>query len=46
MKLSLDNLQEKAEAVVSQELLSTINGGIQDDCHEFTELAKRPHLIH
>jgi hypothetical protein len=45
MKLSLDSLREKAETVVSQELLNSITGGRQNDCHEFDELARRPHLI-
>ena len=33
MKLSLDALKERAEAVASEELLGTITGGILDDCH-------------
>ena len=45
MKLSLDDLKQKAEAIASGELLVAINGGIQDDCHVFEELARRPNLI-
>ncbi len=33
MKLSLDALKEKAEEVVSSELLVSINGGTNGDCH-------------
>jgi hypothetical protein len=33
MKLSLDALKERAEAVASEVLLSEISGGTQDDCH-------------
>jgi hypothetical protein len=33
-KLSFEALAKKAEAVVSEELLTTISGGIQDICHD------------
>ena len=45
MKLSLDALKERAEVVASKELLISINGGNQDDCHVFEQLAKRPNII-
>jgi hypothetical protein len=35
MKLSLDALKERAEAVASEELLSSISGGMLDACHRF-----------
>ena len=34
MKLTLDALKERADAVASEELLSTISGGTENDCHE------------
>lgn len=34
MKLSLDALKERAEAVASEELLATISGGIEEACHD------------
>jgi hypothetical protein len=34
MKLSLDALKERAEAVASEELLGTISGGLEDACHD------------
>lgn len=34
MKLSLDALKERAEAVASEELLNTISGGMEDACHD------------
>jgi|GEM_PF-4575238 len=34
MKLSLEALKERAEAVASEELLGTISGGLLDDCHD------------
>jgi hypothetical protein len=37
MKLSLEALKERAEAVASEELLNTISGGIQDSCHVKTD---------
>ena len=33
-KLSLDALKERAEAVVSQELLNSISGGTENACHD------------
>ena len=33
-KLSLDALKERAEAVASEELLSTISGGTENACHD------------
>jgi hypothetical protein len=36
MKLSLEALKERAEAIASEELLETISGGIQDSCHTLT----------
>ena len=45
MKLSFDALKDRAEATASMDLLATISGGTENDCHEFTELAKRPFLI-
>jgi hypothetical protein len=32
-KLSLTALKERAETIVSEELLSAINGGLENDCH-------------
>lgn len=32
-KLSLDALKERAEAVASEELLSSITGGLAEECH-------------
>lgn len=32
-KLSFDALKERAEAIASEELLNSINGGTNDDCH-------------
>jgi len=32
-KLSLDALKERAGAVASEELLNTISGGTESDCH-------------
>jgi hypothetical protein len=34
MKLSLEALKERAEAVASQELLDSISGGIEEACHD------------
>jgi len=34
MKLSLDALKERAEAVASEELLGTISGGLEEACHD------------
>jgi len=33
-KLNLDALKERAEAIVSEELLVSISGGLQAECHE------------
>jgi hypothetical protein len=33
MKLSIDSLREKSETIASKELLNSINGGVQDECH-------------
>ena len=33
MKLSLEALKERAEAIASEELLGSINGGLLDSCH-------------
>lgn len=33
MKLSLDTLKERAEAVASKDLLATISGGTENACH-------------
>lgn len=32
-KLSLDALKERAEAIASEELLTTISGGTESSCH-------------
>jgi hypothetical protein len=32
-KLSLDALKERAEAVATEDLLSTISGGTENSCH-------------
>lgn len=32
-KLSLDALKERAEAVASEDLLTSISGGTESDCH-------------
>ncbi|HEU4791523.1 MAG TPA: hypothetical protein VFS71_17680 [Flavobacterium sp.] len=37
MKLSLNALKEKAESTVTGEILSTIKGGMQNDCHVTVE---------
>ena len=34
MKLTLDALKERADAVASEELLSTISGGLENACHD------------
>ncbi len=34
MKLSLDALKERAEAVASTDLLATISGGTENACHD------------
>ncbi|WP_413998067.1 hypothetical protein ACMDB5_09735 [Flavobacterium sp. W1B] len=34
MKLSLDALKERAEAIASEELLGTISGGLEEACHD------------
>ncbi len=34
MKLSLDALKERAEAVASDELLGSISGGTENSCHD------------
>ncbi|WP_256371222.1 hypothetical protein [Flavobacterium poyangense] len=34
MKLSLDALKNRAEAVASEELLETISGGVLESCHD------------
>lgn len=34
MKLSLDTLKERAEAIASEELLGTISGGLEAACHD------------
>lgn len=34
MKLSLEDLKERAEAVASTELLATISGGNENACHD------------
>ncbi|MEO8534357.1 MAG: hypothetical protein ABI441_11420 [Flavobacterium sp.] len=36
MKLSLETLKERAEAVASEELLESISGGKMADCHQNT----------
>jgi hypothetical protein len=46
MKLSLDVLRERAEAVASEELLKSINGGMQEDCHLCDIQAMKPNNIH
>ena len=33
-KLSLDALKERAEAVATKDLLSTISGGTENSCHD------------
>ncbi|NDP22759.1 MAG: hypothetical protein GZ091_17025 [Paludibacter sp.] len=37
MKLSLDALKERAEAIASEELLETISGGLEEACHVIPE---------
>lgn len=34
MKLSLEDLKERAEAIASEELLETISGGTNNACHD------------
>jgi hypothetical protein len=34
MKLSLEALKERAEAVASKDLLATISGGLENACHD------------
>ena len=34
MKLTLDALQERADAVASTELLNSISGGTENACHD------------
>ncbi|MCF6351095.1 MAG: hypothetical protein L3J23_08740 [Flavobacteriaceae bacterium] len=34
MKLTLDALKERADAVASEELLLTISGGTENACHD------------
>lgn len=34
MKLSLEALKERSEAVASTDLLATISGGIEEACHD------------
>ena len=34
MKLTLDALKERADAVASEELLATISGGTENACHD------------
>ncbi|NDP22758.1 MAG: hypothetical protein GZ091_17020 [Paludibacter sp.] len=36
-KLNLEALKERAESMVSEELLSTINGGLENGCHVTVE---------
>jgi hypothetical protein len=36
-KLSLNALKERAEVIASAELLSTINGGLENSCHVVTD---------
>jgi hypothetical protein len=33
MKLSLDALKDRAEAIASEDLLSSITGGLAEECH-------------
>lgn len=33
-KLSFEALKERAEAIVSEELLASINGGLENACHD------------
>lgn len=35
MKLSLEALKERSEAVASTDLLATISGGTENACHDF-----------
>lgn len=37
-KLNVDALQQRAEAVVSEELLATISGGLENACHDGPKL--------
>ena len=37
MKLTLDALKERADAVASEELLLTISGGTENACHDECE---------
>lgn len=37
MKLTLDALKERADAVASEELLLTITGGTENACHDSIE---------
>jgi hypothetical protein len=45
MKLSLEALKERAEAIASKELLENIAGGIAQDCHTCAEQARQPNNI-
>jgi hypothetical protein len=34
MKLSLEALKERAEAIATEELMESINGGLMAECHD------------
>lgn len=34
MKLSLEALKERAEAIASEELMKSISGGLENACHQ------------
>ena len=34
MKLNFEALQERAEAIASEELLESISGGVENACHD------------
>jgi hypothetical protein len=49
MKLSLEALKERAEAIASEELLNEISGGLANSCHNqchgtecYNQLLKQP----
>jgi hypothetical protein len=39
MKLNLEALKERAEAVASTDLLATISGGLENACHDTIKTA-------
>ncbi len=43
MKLTLDALKERADAVASEELLNSISGGTENACHDTLPEPVLPH---